>query len=281
MEKVFNGKTCMETQTVFHENGRVSIIPHVTNKNVSLTGDEGRQTVQRGRMITDDDGRSIFHPYMESGIPRYRLMMSTDHGDAKETQTGNLIVTFRLPQTANTKELLLSEAKEMAKKWDVSTKEESSYVMPEIRRETESKTGQRKAKKSGQKKIKEMEEIIEDKSPIISLKKKKNNKNFSTEETAKATSVLRLYNKAIEVYKERYPDGWPCRMSMAKKLTPERISPLCDIADTYSEDEIKTAFWNAVKSAYCNGRTKERSRPADIMWLIEPKVFVRLLEGNV
>ena len=48
-----------------------------------------------------------------------------------------------------------------------------------------------------------------------------------------------------------------------------------------SEDEIKIAFWNAVKSPYCNGRKKERSRPADIMWLVQPKVFVRLLAGSV
>ena len=114
MDKIFNEKTATIAQTVFHENGRVSIIPQSTG--VSLTGDEGAQVVQRGRMITDDNGRSIFHPYMESGIPRYRLMMSTDHGDAKETQTGNLIVTFRLPQNGNTKKLLLSEAKEMARK---------------------------------------------------------------------------------------------------------------------------------------------------------------------
>lgn len=114
MDKIFKEKTATMAQTVFHENGRVSIIPQSTG--VSLTGDEGAQVVQRGRMITDDNGRSIFHPYQETGAPRYRLMMSTDHGDAKETQTGNLIVTFRLPQNGNTKKLLLSEAKEMARK---------------------------------------------------------------------------------------------------------------------------------------------------------------------
>ena len=114
MNKIFKEKTATMSQTVFHENGRVSIIPQGTG--VSLTGDEGAQVVQRGRMITDDDGRSIFHPYQETGTPRYRLMLSTDHGDAKETQAGNMVVTFRLPQDANMPDILVKEAKEIAKR---------------------------------------------------------------------------------------------------------------------------------------------------------------------
>jgi hypothetical protein len=114
MDKIFKEKTATMAQTVFHENGRVSIIPQ--GAGVSLTGDEGAQVVQRGRMITDDNGRSIFHPYQETGTPRYRLMLNTDHGDAKETQTGNLIVTFRLPQDADIPHILVREAKEIAKR---------------------------------------------------------------------------------------------------------------------------------------------------------------------
>ena len=113
------------------------------------------------------------------------------------------------------------------------------------------------------------------------MKKKKKKNIFSEEKRRQAAEVLRLYNLAIKIYGERYPDGWPCRLAPAHKLTPERIEPLCYIARLYNEDEIKIAFWNAVKSPYCNGRKKERSRPADIMWLVQPQVFVRLLEGSV
>lgn len=137
-----------------------------------------------------------------------------------------------------------------------------------------------KTKKSNTKENKK-KRIVEYKySPIMKKKKKKNNR-ISEEKMQQAAEVLKLYNMAIKVYGERYPDGWPCRLALARKVTPERVEPLCYIASLYSENEIKTAFWNAVMSPYCNGRKKERSLPADIMWLVQPKVFIRLLEGNV
>ncbi len=136
-----------------------------------------------------------------------------------------------------------------------------------------------KTKKSNTKENKK-KRIVEYKySPI--MKKKKKNNRISEEKMQQAAEVLKLYNMAIKVYGERYPDGWPCRLALARKVTPERVEPLCYIASLYSENEIKTAFWNAVMSPYCNGRKKERSLPADIMWLVQPKVFIRLLEGNV
>ena len=136
-------------------------------------------------------------------------------------------------------------------------------------------------KKKSNTKENKKKRIVEYKySPIMKKKKKKNNR-ISEEKMQQAAEVLRLYNMAIKVYGERYPDGWPCRLALARKVTPERVEPLCYIASLYSENEIKTAFWNAVMSPYCNGRKKERSLPADIMWLVQPKVFIRLLEGNV
>ena len=147
--------------------------------------------------------------------------------------------------------------------------------------ETPNQSAQKKAKKSNQKKLKE-KEIIEDKSSQISLNKKSNKKeDLFSEKKKKAAYVLNIYNNAIDHYKKEYPDGWTCRLAYALKVTDERVDPLCYIADNYTENQIKIAFWNAVKSSYCNGRTKERSRPADIMWLVRPKVFIRLLEGNV
>ena len=154
---------------------------------------------------------------------------------------------------------------------------------PSLLQNTENQTNMQtkeKTKKSNTKENKK-KRIVEYKySPIMKKKKKKNNR-ISEEMMQQAAEVLRLYNMAIKVYGERYPDGWPCRLALARKVTPERVEPLCYIASLYSENEIKTAFWNAVMSPYCNGRKKERSLPADIMWLVQPKVFIRLLEGNV
>ena len=156
------------------------------------------------------------------------------------------------------------------------------YSKPSLLQNTENQTNMQtkeKTKKSNTKENKK-KRIVEYKySPI--MKKKKKNNRISEEKMQQAAEVLRLYNMAIKVYGERYPDGWPCRLALARKVTPERVEPLCYIASLYSENEIKTAFWNAVMSPYCNGRKKERSLPADIMWLVQPKVFIRLLEGNV
>lgn len=156
----------------------------------------------------------------------------------------------------------------------------SKTAMPQNAENQTNMQTKEKTKKSNTKENKK-KIIVEYKySPIMKKKKKKNNK-ISEEMMQQAAEVLRLYNMAIKVYGERYPDGWPCRLALARKVTPERVEPLCYIASLYSENEIKTAFWNAVMSPYCNGRKKERSRPADIMWLVQPKVFIRLLEGNV
>ena len=148
--------------------------------------------------------------------------------------------------------------------------------------ETHNESAKKKTKKSNQKKLKEKEEIIEDKSSQISLNKKKNKKeDLFLEKKEKAAKVMTIYNTAIQHYKKTYPDGWECCLALAQKVTKERVEPLCYIADNYTEVEIKRAFWNATKSDYCNGRKKDRPRPADIMWLVRPKVFIRLLEGNV
>ena len=140
------------------------------------------------------------------------------------------------------------------------------------------------SKFSTQSKVKESKrkkEIVVSKDTPISQKIKKNN---TREENSKATKVLVLYNTAIKVANERYEKdetARSCRLMLARKLTEARIKPLCNIADNYNENEIKTAFWNATQSMFCNGRSKDRSRPVDIDWLLKPEVFVKALEGNL
>jgi hypothetical protein len=141
---------------------------------------------------------------------------------------------------------------------------------------------QKEKERKEPKENKKEKEIVVDKSTPISQKIKKNNN--AQEENSKATKVLVLYNTAIKVANERYErDEQPrsCRLMLARKLTEARIKPLCNIADNYNENEIKTAFWNATQSMFCNGRSKDRSRPVDIDWLLKPEVFVKALENNL
>ena len=116
MEKIFIEKTKMETQTVFHENGRVSIHPHAYELNKKLLPYGKDEVIQRGRMYTDEEGRSVFHPYRQNSRPPFQQMAATAYGRAKMTYTGAVIVSFRLPQGCGARKLLLKEAKEMAKK---------------------------------------------------------------------------------------------------------------------------------------------------------------------
>lgn len=135
------------------------------------------------------------------------------------------------------------------------------------------------ASKVKESKVKESN-IVVDKSTPQKIKKNNN----AQEENSKAAKVLVLYNTAIKVANERYErDEQPrsCRLMLARKLTEARIKPLCNIADNYNENEIKTAFWNATQSMFCNGRSKDRSRPVDIDWLLKPEVFVKALENNL
>ena len=133
------------------------------------------------------------------------------------------------------------------------------------------------ASKVKERKVKESNIVVDKSTP---QKIKKNN----TQENSKATKVLALYNTAIKIANERYERNEQprsCRLMLARKLTEARIKPLCNIADNYNENEIKTAFWNATQSMFCNGRSKDRSRPVDIDWLLKPEVFVKALENNL
>lgn len=127
-------------------------------------------------------------------------------------------------------------------------------------------------------KVKESKENIKEKK-----KEKEKSEKKSEEEGARcldAADVLRLYNKALRIFGEKYP-GWECKLRYARKMTQERERNCSILAERFTETEIKQAWWNACLNPFCNGRTKDRHKPADIDWMLQEKVFVRLLEGSL
>ena len=86
----------METQTVFHNNGSINIYPCDFELGQQIVS--GATVVsQKGRMTTDDDGRSKFMPYAHNSGSRYTHLFATAHGEVKESQSG-VIFTLRFPK---------------------------------------------------------------------------------------------------------------------------------------------------------------------------------------
>ena len=98
MRNVFIETIKIDTQTVYHENGSVSVTPAVyeDGQNQVLAG--GKTSVsQKGKLITDDDGRSKFLPYTAGGGSRYSRVFKTRHGSVKQSQS-NIIFSINFPK---------------------------------------------------------------------------------------------------------------------------------------------------------------------------------------
>ena len=98
MRNVFIETIKIDTQTVYHENGSVSVTPAVyeDGQNQVLAG--GKTSVsQKGKLITDDDGRSKFLPYAAGGGSRYSRVSKTRHGTVQQTQS-NIIFSINCPK---------------------------------------------------------------------------------------------------------------------------------------------------------------------------------------
>ena len=117
----------METQTVFNANGSINIYPcdfelgqHIVAGNTIAS--------QKGRMTTDDDGRSHFRPYAIGSGSRYMLLFSTDHGELKTSQK-NVIVRLVLPKKLGkrTIEKMVREEIEQIKAYIKSRKTETKW----------------------------------------------------------------------------------------------------------------------------------------------------------
>lgn len=86
----------IETQTSYSENGRIDIYPCAFEDNPHLVIN-GNTASQKGRMITEDDGTSCFHPYATNSGSRYSILHNTQHGEVKETKL-DYIFTLRFPK---------------------------------------------------------------------------------------------------------------------------------------------------------------------------------------
>ena len=98
MKNVFIQTTKMDTQTVFHENGGVTITPaeYELGQHQMVAGGKTSVT-QKGKLITDDDGRSKFLPYAAGGGSRYSRVFKTRHGTVKQSQS-NIIFSINFPK---------------------------------------------------------------------------------------------------------------------------------------------------------------------------------------
>ena len=105
----------MDTQTVFHNNGSINIYPcHFELGQQIVNGT--LMASQKGRMTTDDEGRSKFMPYAENSGSRYTRLFTTAHGDVKASMS-SVIFTLRFPKKYGRKmiEKLLREETETMK----------------------------------------------------------------------------------------------------------------------------------------------------------------------
>ena len=98
MKNVFIQTTKMDTQTVYHENGGISITPAVYEfgKHQIVAGGK-MSTIQKGKMISNDDGTSRFLPYAAGGGSRYSRVFKTRHGTVKQSQS-NIIFSINFPK---------------------------------------------------------------------------------------------------------------------------------------------------------------------------------------
>jgi len=111
---VFIDNTSIETQTVYFENGKIKVSPWKLEENHHIVAD-GNFVSQKGRMVTEDDGTSVFRPYAVGSGSRYKTIFCTGHGMMKETKN-DIIVQLHLPKRlgkAMIKALLMEEVEEM------------------------------------------------------------------------------------------------------------------------------------------------------------------------
>lgn len=98
MRNVFIETIKIDTQTVYHENGSVSVTPaeYEYGRHQIVAGGK-MSTIQKGKLITDDDGRSKFLPYAAGSGSRYSRVFKTRHGTVKQSQS-NIIFSINFPK---------------------------------------------------------------------------------------------------------------------------------------------------------------------------------------
>ena len=118
----------METQTIFHNNGSVNIYPCDFELRQHIIANGRNIASQKGRMTTDDDGRSHFRPYAKGSGHRYMRLFDTPHGEMKMTKE-NIIFTLKFPKRFGKAliEKLLGEESDMMKAYVKSRRTETHW----------------------------------------------------------------------------------------------------------------------------------------------------------
>ena len=118
----------METQTIFHNNGSVNIYPCDFELGQNIIANGRNIASQKGRMTTDDDGRSHFRPYAKGSGHRYMRLFDTPHGEMKMTKE-NIIFTLKFPKRFGKAliEKLLGEESDMMKAYVKSRRTETHW----------------------------------------------------------------------------------------------------------------------------------------------------------
>ena len=98
MRNVFIETIKIDTQTVYRENGSVSVTPAVYEDGKHQVVAGGKTSVsQKGKLVTEDDGRSKFLPYAAGSGSRYSRVFKTRHGSVKQSQS-NIIFSINFPK---------------------------------------------------------------------------------------------------------------------------------------------------------------------------------------
>jgi hypothetical protein len=64
-------------------------------------------------------------------------------------------------------------------------------------------------------------------------------------------------------------------------LTPHRVELFRSVCLDFNDDQIRSCFAKMGQSAYLNGKTKSRTRPADFDWLMQYNNFVKIFDGSL
>lgn len=110
----------------------------------------------------------------------------------------------------------------------------------------------------------------------IKTKKRENLENYekpSKEENDRFIGLLKRYNAVLS--------EMDSNINRVVMLTPYRVERLRRLVLDFSDEQIERGFKQAAASSYLNGRTAERTRPADFDWIIDFDNFVKIYEGGV
>ena len=100
----------------------------------------------------------------------------------------------------------------------------------------------------------------------------------------KTLYFLNLYNKAIDISEEYLVRR--SRMAKARLDIVDRrkVEGVRYLMQHYPDKVIREGIWRMMSNPFCNGRIKERTRPAQLAWIIDPEHperFMDLLEGTL